>query len=95
MLIQPPQERRLRDGRLIVDELCACGLRFSQHSPLVVQDETGEPFKAADGSIVAEEGHGDAVGCEQFTWVAFILEDGNYSPPHPENDINWKERHGE
>lgn len=67
--IQPLLEKTIKiTGKAVVDELCTCGRKKSEHSPDVYQ---------IPGQTVVEHGAGDGVNCERFTWKAFILEDGS------------------
>ena len=71
VVIPTTKGKRLKDGRVIIDELCVCGRLQSCHSPLVTN---------VGGTLAAQKGHGDAPGCEQFTWISFKLEDGTFWP---------------
>lgn len=59
---------RTRDGRVIIDQLCACGHRQSEHSRRRIELSEGE---------LSIEGHGScAVGdcrCERFNFRDFIF----------------------
>ena len=60
--------KRYIRGLLVVDEMCRCGLKKSEHSPSV---------QSVGRTLAVSDGHGDAPGCPQFTWKSFVLEDGS------------------
>ena len=62
--------------KTIIDELCVCGHKKSEHCSLYSDRERG---------FVAK-GHGKCkkCSCPKFTWNAYILDDGTMAIYHPE-----------
>lgn len=59
---ESPFPRTLADGRVIVDEMCACGQPRSRHEA------------SAFGAF--GHGHCGASTCKRFTWVAMVFQKG-------------------
>jgi hypothetical protein len=64
------KQKKLKDGRVIVDERCSCGHLQSEHGP--------DQYASKLGVIV--EGHGGCLqlecNCQQYRWVGWVFEDG-------------------
>ena len=58
-------------GKLPIDEVCQCGKLKSQHSPAL--------HRQGD-TLVVEEGHGDGVACQQFTFKDFVFDPNDHRP---------------
>jgi len=63
--------KTLNDGRVVVDEMCQCGHKASEHGSQIHELSDGEVF-------VGNEGQGGCTecNCDQFTWKGFVFAEG-------------------
>lgn len=58
----------LKDGKVIVDEMCTCGHLITNHGH--------EQIELPDQTILVE-GHGGCLccNCQQYTWESWVIEE--------------------